>query len=108
MGSDWSNPITEALEVEKLRWAQSHRLGNDIVLQRQQVLLIVQFGSTLRMASRACIIAGIQYFHFLITDGIWVIEFGVGELADASVMVHSRHRTTSKTHSRTAPKYKPV
>jgi GTP-binding protein EngB required for normal cell division len=72
-----------------LRWAQSHNLGINHGLQLQQQALIPRFGDRLTMASRFCKFGGVEYFHFLITDGTWSMEFGVGNFASATVIVHS-------------------
>jgi len=76
------------IENEKKTWV-NHKLQCDPEIRKVQLDLLGHFGETLRLGSRQEKFYTLSYWHFFITDGTWVIEFGGGDLASAGVNVHS-------------------
>ena len=54
-----------------------------------QVPLIDNFGSTLKLCYKNEALYGFEYQHWFVTDGIWTIEFGGGDVTNCNVIVHS-------------------
>ena len=79
---------SKLLDAEKTTWVKPHKLNYIPHLRREQLPLIEKFGQNLKLCYDEGIICGLEYRHYFVTDGTWVIEFGSGELQSTSINVH--------------------
>jgi GTP-binding protein EngB required for normal cell division len=76
------------LTHERGNWQNGHSLHINETLAQEQKHLLGRFGRSLLLGSRRSSAFGVKYWHWFITDGLWVMEFGGGELQNAAVHVH--------------------
>ena len=62
-------------------------------LRKQQLALLRKFGEELKTCYCLNSEFGFNYQHWYVTDGTWVMEFGGGELSNASIVVHCNPKT---------------
>ena len=82
--------ISKLVDHEKTNWVQPHKLEYNEDRRSEQLQLLEKFGPDLEIASKTNYLYGVRYKHFFIIDpeSRWVMEFGGGEITDASVLVH--------------------
>lgn len=78
---------SDLLDNEKKTWV-NHQLQYDPKLREIQLAQVCNFGKHLKICHRPETFLGLTYWHFFVTDDTWVIEFGGGNLASASVIIH--------------------
>ena len=91
MGGLFSSP-SQLVDVEKTSWVRSHKLNCIASLKEEQIELLSNFGSKLQLCYYDRTIYGYEYQHWWVTDGNWIIEFGGGEIQNATVLVHCNPR----------------
>ena len=77
------------VETEKLSWVLPHELKKNQHVAQSQLSLLSKFGPTLYLCYKDNSLHGITYQHWFVTDRSWTIEFGGGEIQNASVLVHN-------------------
>ena len=92
MGSD----VSKLIEVEKQSWVLPHDLSKNQRLAQSQISLLSNFGPKLHLCYKENTIYGYQYEHWFVTDDMWTIEFGGGEIENTSVLVHNNPKGTYK------------
>jgi len=81
--------LLNLIEQEKIKWALPHELVYNDRQRTEQLNLLTKFGSELQICYKnATAMNVLEYQHWWITDGTWVLEFGGGELESASVLIH--------------------
>ena len=85
--------VSQMVEEEKVNWVRQHELIYNQELRKQQLALLQNFGWELKTCNRTNSMLDIEYQHWYVTDGTWVMEFGGGELLNASIVVHCNPKT---------------
>ena len=85
--------VSQLVENEKLSWVTPHEMApiDATVAKEQQKLLTDHFkmGSKLQLMYRKQVLFGVEYQHYWISCGIWIIEFGGGDVLSANaIKVH--------------------
>ena len=88
MGNLFSS-VNSLVEAERVSWVQPHELRQNQGLAQSQLPLLDKFGPTLYLCYKHNKLYNQQYQHWFVTDGIWTIEFGGGEIQNATVLVHN-------------------
>ena len=70
-----------------------HELVYNPDLRKQQLLLLPKFGRQLQLCYKTNSMLAIEYQHWYVTDRKNVIEFGGGEITNASIIVHSERKS---------------
>ena len=89
MGGTFAKIVNE----EKVNWVRQHELTYNQELRKQQLALLQNFGWELKTCYRTNSMFGIEYQHWYVTDGTWVMEFGGGELSNNNIIVHCNPKT---------------
>ena len=80
--------ISQLVDIEKTSWVKPHSLEYDLALQKEQKGLLRNFEKNLALCYVNNSVFGMEYQHWFVTDGKWVIEFGGGDITNNTVMVH--------------------
>jgi len=81
--------LSSIWDQEKTSWAVPHKLVCEPALQKEQKKLIKNFGAELKLCYIERKMLGIlDYGHWFVTDGLWTIEFGGGDVLNNKVIVH--------------------
>jgi len=82
------DPLGSRWEAEQSSWAVPHQLVREPALQTEQKKLIKNFGAELKLCYISRKMLGLKYQHWFVTDGVWTIEFGGGDVFNNKVIVH--------------------
>ena len=85
--------VSHIMEEEKVNWVRQHELIYNEELRKEQLALLPKFGQGLKTCYCINSKFGFEYQHWYVTDGTWVMEFGGGELSNASIVVHCIPKT---------------
>ena len=87
---------------EEVNWVKPHELIYNQELRKQQLKLLPNFGKKLKLCFIENVLYGVKYKHWYVTDGTYVIEFGGGELSDATIIVHCNPKSNTIIESKFA------
>ena len=93
VGKIFSQTFSHIVDEEKVNWVRQHELIYNHELRKEQLALLPKFREELKTCYRNNYMFGVVYQHWYVTDGTWVMEFGGGELSNASIVVHCIPKT---------------
>mmetsp|Transcript_107106 Transcript_107106/g.301428 ORF Transcript_107106/g.301428 Transcript_107106/m.301428 type:complete len:431 (+) Transcript_107106:50-1342(+) len=80
---------SKLVDADRESWEEKHRLDIDIDLRNKQRALLRPLQGELKLLWRPVMVSEIEYFHFYVSDGKLIIEFGDGQGGAQHVRVYA-------------------